>query len=135
MKISPNYSSKWISLILPLQFQFLIYCSTLDRGHFGRPQSLFYLLASNHISLQLCCVYNLTSADIWLQMGCTTAEKSKSIMWVQIIVAVVWYRDHQLGNRKGKFLTDGISLKYLLLLKMPYLVYSDSCSWIIHSAP
>ena len=34
------------------------------------------------------CVYDLISADVCLQMGWTTAEKSKSIMWIQITVNV-----------------------------------------------
>ena len=35
------------------------------------------------------CVYDLTSADVCPEIGCTTAEKWKSIMWVQKTVAVV----------------------------------------------
>ena len=34
-------------------------------------------------------VYNLTSADVCLQMWCTTAGNLKSIMWVQKTVAVI----------------------------------------------
>ena len=41
-----------------------------------------------HYSQQQCCVHDLTSADARLQMGHTTAEKSKSIMAVQMTVAV-----------------------------------------------
>ena len=37
---------------------------------------------------QQCCVYDFTSADVSLDMRCATAEKSKSIMSVQIPVAV-----------------------------------------------
>ena len=32
------------------------------------------------LAQQQCCVYDLTSADVCLQMGHATAEKSKSIM-------------------------------------------------------
>ena len=41
---------------------------------------------------QQCYVYDLISADIHIEMGHSTAEKSKSIMWVKITVAVAWYR-------------------------------------------
>ena len=57
-----------MSLVAALQFAF----------------SNVWLLASTES-----CIYDMTSADVCLQMGCTTAEMSKYIMRVQITVAVM----------------------------------------------
>ena len=83
------------SKLLPQHFQL----SLLKIFFFWRLELLVVFLACHttmctifhffFFSQQQSCVYDLTSADVHLQIGHTTAEKSKSIMWVQMTVAVL----------------------------------------------
>ena len=66
---------------------FFVTSCTFQQQQFGPFELLLSCISHGNGVVHTC--EDLTSADVCLQMECATAEKSKSIMLVQITVAVV----------------------------------------------